>query len=125
MLNKLLKVFKKKNVIRTGQARQGDLFLEAVKVVPNSATMCESPVVAHGEMTGHAHTLSGKYQRYNTVENGFPVSYVKGDEVSLNHNTHHTIALEDVVAEPTEWTKITRQREYDPLQAEKERMVKD
>ena len=109
------------------QARQGDIFFEVVDG-PSEAALKknqrhETPVLAHGEVTGHTHAIAtphiSQFQSYVDPDNGHV--YVKSaTQMSVDHDEHDTITMPK-----DEWIKISRQREYDPLSAEKERQVRD
>jgi hypothetical protein len=101
--------------------RQGDVMLVPVKEIPEG--LVEVPrengriVLAHGEVTGHAHVIKGNAlflaadleemtDRFLQVE----------EECELVHDEHHTIALAPGAYE------VRRQSEYAP---EAPRMVAD
>ena len=106
------------------QARQGDIFFRIVST-PNIKGMKKhnSNILAYGEVTGHSHKIISP----SMVE---CESYVneKGDiylmspdsELVVSHDEHSSITMP-----AGEWICVTRQREYDPLSAIKERKVAD
>lgn len=105
------------------QARQGDIFFKSVKSTPKNLKKHNSNILAYGEVTGHSHKIMSP--SISEME-----SYVdeKGDiyvlsaleEIRIGHDEHNEIVLPK-----NEWICISRQREYDPLAADKERQVAD
>lgn len=96
------------------QARQGDVFVRRAKAVPVAAALMEAEagrvILAHGEVTGHAHALSaervkmfrddGLARSFITVQGGAPAP--------LQHEEHGTVALAAGDYE------VIRQVEYSP-----------
>lgn len=106
----------------TFQARQGDVFVECVDECIGED--CESVpkesgriVLAHGEVTGHAHAITGKgaklFRRGN-LTTMLEVSAKGG--VTIRHEEHGQIALK------AGNYRVTRQREWT---GEDERQVAD
>lgn len=104
------------------QARQGDIFFEAVKK-PRGSKKGIQPVIAYGEVTGHAHRIISpsmdQLQSY-VDENGDIYVLSTQEEIKVGHEEHGPITLP-----PNQWYHIFRQREYDPNAAAKERQVAD
>lgn len=107
------------------QARQGDIFFRVVSKndVPSSVKKHESHILAYGEVTGHSHQIMSpsisEMESYVDDKGDIYVLSPK-EEIKIGHDEH------DVVVLPSkEWICISRQREYDPLAAEKERRVAD
>lgn len=75
-----------------------------------------SPVLAKGEVTGHAHLLDGEVDVFE-VENGAK-QFELAKSVDLTHEEHKTITLP-----PGEW-ESDQVLEYDPFQ-EEARKVRD
>jgi len=102
------------------QGRQGDILVEEVKKCPPGLKKLETNVIAYGEVTGHAHVLDcDSFAASGVAENGD--IFVKSPSAFvLSHDEHGSIECP-----PKRWIKFTRQREYDPLAAEKERKVAD
>lgn len=100
------------------QVRQGDLLIE-VSELPKEARKLETQVVAYGEVTGHAHRVEGNGVLFADAEDN---TYIQtGDNVStLIHDEHGPISLPK-----NQILKVTRQREYDAIEAERERRVAD
>ena len=94
------------------QYRQGDVFLEQVAKAPKMARPIDREggdvILAHGEVTGHAHRIrdpgvcllqAGEGERYLTIA---------GEHIALlTHEEHAPIAL------PPGDYRVTIQREYD------------
>jgi hypothetical protein len=104
------------------QARQGDVFVELVEekipevaeVVPREGKRI---VLAHGEVTGHAHAITGsgaKLFRRGDLRTMLEVSAKGG--VTIRHEEHGPIALK-----PGNY-EVVRQREWT---GEDERQVAD
>jgi len=94
------------------QARQGDIFLDAVNAVPKGATEAtpQGPVIlALGEATGHAHAFYDGGVRY-FAPNDQGVAYIDvfADGAELRHEEHAPIKV------PRGKYRVIRQREYSP-----------
>ena len=97
----------------TRQYRQGDVLLCAIDSVPSSATSVphwgNRVVLAEGELTGHAHSVSAKglrLSRQGQSRRSFLVIRYSGAE--LRHEEHAPIPL------PEGRYEVRRQRQYDP-----------
>lgn len=105
------------------QARQGDIFFKSVKSAPKNLKKYQSNILAYGEVTGHSHKiispLVSEMESY-VDENGDIYVLSALEEIRIGHDEHNEIVLPK-----NEWICISRQREYDPLAAEKERRVAD
>ena len=105
------------------QARQGDIFFKSVKSTPENLKKHQSNILAYGEVTGHSHKiispLVSEMESY-VDENGDIYVLSALQEIRIGHDEHHEIVLPK-----NEWICISRQREYDPLAADKERQVAD
>lgn len=98
--------------------RQGDVLVVAVEEIPAGAK--EVPredgrvVLAHGEVTGHAHAILAPqaqlYAMEDTGSGGAPPRRYLGlsTPAELQHEEHSTIAL------PAGKYEVVRQREYHP-----------
>jgi hypothetical protein len=101
--------------------RQGDVLIERIDSLPSKlmpvARESGRVVLAHGEVTGHAHAIANKSVAHFTspsekVEPGLVgVTYleVRAAVAALKHEEHSTIEL------PAGSYRVTRQREYSPL----------
>ena len=103
------------------QARQGDVLFEQVSSIPSNLKKRGNNVVAYGEATGHAHRLES-----NTAVLFDGEGAEKGDmfldssaPATVEHEEHPTVNV------PKGKFKITIQREYDSIAAERERKVID
>ncbi len=97
------------------QYRQGDVLLERVATIPESATKqkVKGPIIlAHGEATGHHHSLdldepdSADWWKVDAAGDTQFVELKAG--ASLVHQEHAAIDL------PAGRYRVTRQREYSP-----------
>ena len=94
--------------------RQGDVLIERIPSLPaNAKKMARENgrvILAHGEVTGHAHAITDKHaDLYSAVDSG-DVTFLEITEAvaALEHDEHATITLE-----PGTY-RVTRQREYSP-----------
>ena len=105
------------------QARQGDLWFRP-KAPPTNRkpNPMKSLVLAHGEVTGHAHQItSPSISEMDSYVDESGDIFIKSDQpIVVDHDEHGTVTLD-----PGEWYCMSRQREYDPLAAERERQVAD
>jgi hypothetical protein len=106
------------------QARQGDIFFTTVKKLPTKTKKKNDNILAYGEVTGHSHqivspALSELEMVTDEVSGDIFVKSLR-EEIKVGHDEHTTITLP-----ANEWVKVSRQREYDPLAAEKQRRVAD
>jgi hypothetical protein len=107
------------------QYRQGDVLVE--RVGPLSTALPKSKakrvILAHGEVTGHAHAIADAPVAANTHDDGSlvfapeqaqgaPIQVsameIKGALAALKHDEHSAISLAGGTY------KVTRQREYSP-----------
>ena len=94
--------------------RQGDVLIIPVKLIPKSVEPVEREsgrvVLAHGEVTGHAHAIKDKRATlFRDPKLAAIFLHVSGDvPVDLDHDEHSTIAV------PPGNYEIIRQREYSP-----------
>lgn len=106
------------------QARQGDVWFETVsadqvkKVRPKN-----DPILAHGEVTGHCHKICeppiSELEMYTDEQGDIFVMNPHGT-IRVSHDEHGEVELPQ-----GEWIRITRQREYDPSEATRQRRVAD
>lgn len=95
------------------QVRQGDVFVES----------CEKPaerdlkpvdldkgrvILAYGEVTGHAHAISGRHAKLFDVRGWVDRLLVVTKATALMHEEHSRIKL------PPGTYRVKRQREYSP-----------
>ena len=91
--------------------RQGDVLVIAVSSLPKTAVLQQGPVIlAHGEVTGHAHQIHSGASLYLDPET--QATYVEIAEAlaELRHEEHATIPL------PNGVYRVIRQREYSPTE---------
>ena len=106
------------------QARQGDIFFEVVSK-PDVSKMKRKTddTLAYGEVTGHSHrVMSPPMSECDSYvdEKGDIYIMSKTDTIVVGHDEHDQITMP-----PNNWICVTRQREYDPLSAARERKVLD
>ena len=105
------------------QARQGDIFFKTVKNVPENLKKKTDNILAYGEVTGHSHKImspSISEMESFVDENGDIYVLSPNSEIRIGHDEHDVIVLPQ-----NEWICVSRQRSYDPLAIEKERLVAD
>ena len=98
------------------QYRHGDVLIEEVTALPVTREKLSHTILAHGEVTGHAHRIkeSAEADLYGTSEGFF--LHVRGSSVTVIHEEHRPITLAGG------YYRIWRQREYSP---EEIRVVRD
>jgi hypothetical protein len=105
------------------QARQGDIFFQVIKNVPENLKKHNSNILAYGEVTGHSHKImTPSISEMDSFVNEKGDIYVRSmtTDIVVGHDEHNSITLPK-----GEWICVTRQREYDPLAADKQRKVAD
>lgn len=104
---------KKKASNNRVQFRQGDVLIERVDAIPESAKKTivardnGRVILAYGEVTGHAHAITEEHVTMVEVDEAIRYLDVQM-EAFLRHEEHAPIAL------PPGIYKVTRQREYSP-----------
>lgn len=94
--------------------RQGDVYLERIDSLPATVTKLAREngrvVLAHGEVTGHHHSLCEPDVDLHTSPDAVGVTFLEVREAmaALTHQEHATIEL------PQGVYRVTRQREYSP-----------
>lgn len=91
--------------------RQGDVLVQRVGEIPADVTPVKREsgriILAHGEVTGHAHAIKNRLAKFlETTQGERYLSLPK--QVTLDHEEHSTITL------PAGNYKVIRQREYHP-----------
>ena len=94
------------------QYRQGDVFLEQVAKAPKEARPIDREggdvILAHGEVTGHAHRIGAINATLQQATDGERYLTIAGEHIALlTHEEHAPIAL------PPGDYRVTIQREYD------------
>lgn len=99
--------------------RQGDIYIEAVRSLPEGALKRQDTILAEGEATGHCHRV----RDFRTAD-----LFEFGDELFINviaeraqvvHEEHGPIDLNRGIY------RVWRQREYDPRSEMRQRIVFD
>lgn len=92
--------------------RQGDVLIRRVAKLPNVVEAIEREngrvVLAHGELTGHAHAINDKGVRLLQDPSKARFIEVTDDTVSLVHEEHSTVSI------PKGFYRVLRQTEYAP-----------
>ena len=98
------------------QYRHGDVLLEQKKDLPSTREKLPHTILAHGEVTGHAHRIkeSAEADLYATSDGLY--LHVTGETATVIHEEHAPISL------GKGYYRIWRQREYSP---EEVRIVRD
>jgi hypothetical protein len=93
------------------QLRQGDVLLVAVEKTPPDNTPVKSEVIlAEGEITGHAHRLTGLVLEWS--EDGQRYIYICGSEKGkLSHEEHDPVPV--AVVAPNVTYQVIQQTEWD------------
>ena len=102
--------------MKTAIYRQGDVLVRRIKSIPTKAqdvTPKGRIVLAHGEVTGHAHAIAeGEAREFTFADAGQEVrrflSIVGDKPATVRHEEHAPIAL------PPGLYEIVQQREYSP-----------
>ncbi len=104
------------------QSRQGDLFFRSVsKLPPKGLKKKADAILAYGEVTGHSHQVTTPIADCEAYVDEQGDNYIRSDNpINVGHDEHNTIVLP-----AGQWICVSRQREYDPLAANRERRVLD
>ena len=89
--------------------RQGDIYIESVRCLPDGATKQFSTVLADGELTGHRHRILDFRTASVFEARGELFIDVIADRAEIVHEEHGPIELNRGVY------RVWRQLEYDPL----------
>lgn len=88
--------------------RHGDVLLAAVSALPTDAKPALGLILAHGELTGHAHRIRETGVAQLFTQGAFTYLQVTGAKATLVHEEHRSIEL------PTGIYRVWQQREYTP-----------
>ena len=92
------------------QLRQGDILLVSVdKIKPDGLELKQEVILAEGELTGHAHRLTGT-EVYEWAIDGQRYVQVKGGSGSLSHEDHDPVPV--AVVDPDTTYRIVPQQEW-------------
>jgi hypothetical protein len=104
------------------QSRQGDIFFRSVSKLPKKGLKKKGDaILAYGEVTGHSHQVTTPIADCESYVDEQGDIYIRSDNpINVGHDEHNTIVLP-----AGQWICVSRQREYDPLAANRERRVLD
>jgi hypothetical protein len=88
--------------------RHGDVLLAAVSALPIDAKPAPGLILAHGELTGHAHRIRETGVAQLFTQGAFTYLHVTAAKATLVHEEHRPIEL------PTGVYRVWQQREYTP-----------
>ena len=92
--------------------RQGDVIMIAVKSMPNDTTPIAREsgriILAHGELTGHAHAIADEQAEFFATKAGQQFLRITGATAELRHEEHTAVKL------PAGVYRVARQVEYSP-----------
>jgi len=103
-------------------ARQGDIWFEAVDKIPSKGLKKKTDaILAYGEQTGHSHSITTAISDCESYVDEQGDIYIRSaNEIKVGHDEHNVINLP-----ANQWICVSRQREYSPLEANRERLVAD
>lgn len=107
------------------QARQGDIFMEQLQKPSNLKPLPNfDGILAYGEVTGHCHAVDktelDHVEAFIDEQGQIWMRSTNGEPIHVSHDEHGTIEL------PGDGMFcVSRQREYDPAAAARERQVAD
>lgn len=102
------------NMKNKDQVRQGDVLIERISSLPKNLKPAPGTILAHGEVTGHAHeiedaTVIRLFEPSETDTRAESTKFMRlARSTALKHQEHARIPLRRGAY------KITRQREYSP-----------
>jgi hypothetical protein len=99
--------------------RQGDIYIESVRCLPDGAVKRFSTVLADGELTGHRHRILDFRTASVFDARGEMFIDVVTERAEVVHEEHGPIVLNRGVY------RVWRQREYDPWADFRTRIVAD
>lgn len=98
------------------QARQGDVFVESIKAIPEGAQPVDRAgdvILAYGEVTGHAHRITAPLDAVDVLQEAKRIILNVHHPVTITHEEHGPVTLQ-----PGVYASYI-QREYDDLEAER------
>ena len=87
--------------------RQGDVFIVSIPALPQGLKP-HRPILAEGEVTGHAHRLQSGTAGQVWTSGGQLYLEVSADEAVITHDEHHAVNI------PRGAYEVRIQREYHP-----------
>lgn len=113
---------KHKKMKHKNQFRQGDVLIERVNQAPTGTVVAGRPILAHGEVTGHAHEIEDAsaavieeprepFSVTGDLADAQPMTRLiarLGRKTQVKHQEHAPIPTEKGTY------RVTRQREYSP-----------
>ena len=87
--------------------RHGDLWFKKIEALPNGLILKDTNIVAEGEVTGHAHTLTGDFKLYEDNKGTLYLSVETPAEITHQEHGVKEIAPGIYIVE--------KEREYDPF----------
>ena len=100
--------------------RHGDVFIAAIKSLPDGIRKRPQPVLAYGELTGHSHRIADPdtAEMYEAGDGSLFLD-VTAESATVIHQEHKPIAL------PRGYYRVWQQREYAPRELNLFRTVAD
>ena len=98
------------------QARQGDVFVELIKAIPEGAQPVGRDgdvILAYGEATGHAHRIAAPPDAVDVLQEAERIILNVHRPVTITHEEHGPVTLQ-----PGVYASYV-QREYDDIEAER------
>lgn len=99
--------------------RQGDVYIESITSIPETAVPRPDAVLADGELTGHSHRIEDWASAKVFEDRGQLFLDVEANSARVVHEEHGPIVLHRGSY------RVWRQREFDPLQQARFRVVMD
>ncbi|MDA8113967.1 MAG: hypothetical protein M0Z43_04470 [Acidithiobacillus sp.] len=99
-------------------ARHGDVYVFSIDQIPETAKKINSRVLAEGEVTGHAHRLTGEVDVYEDTDG--TLYLVPTDTTTIEHEEHTEIPSR--VLPDHDHAAIRIQREWNPYRRAAERV---
>jgi hypothetical protein len=99
--------------------RQGDVYISDISSIPNDAKQLPHTVLADGEVTGHRHRIKDFASAILFEARGQLFVDVVSERADVVHEEHGPIQLKRGKY------RIWRQREFDPVQDRRFRVVLD
>ena len=98
-------------------ARHGDVYIYATEAIPATAKKIKSCILAEGEVTGHAHRLTGEVDVFEDTDGTL---YLAPTDAVVTHEEHTEIPTREMDDHEFSTTRI--QREWNPYHKAAERV---